>query len=124
MRNQITALILIAASLTGCPTITTSESRVDVPASIEMFEANLQRRATLRAQIAEWSAEKDRLMAAPVGSSGLNPRIAELAGLIDNNLRLLNAEDAMIAVVVSEAVRQFRDGGTLTVTFEPVEVGP
>lgn len=115
-------LITLATALTGCPMITTSESRVDVPAALELFEAHMQRRATLRQQITDWSEEKTRLQAAPVGSSGPNPRIQELAELIQNNLNLMAAEDTMLSGVVGEAVRNFRDGGTLTVTFQP-EVG-
>lgn len=144
-------LITLTAALAGCPMVTTTESRVDVPTALELLNAHMQRRATLRQQTDNWLADNKilidgvktrveelaRLKAEPVSSAGVNPRIAVLEAaiaeaeaeiqtnseLIQNNMNLMNAEDNALTLLVGEAVRNFRDGGTLTVTFQPVEVG-
>ena len=114
-------LLLGGLALAGCPLpmATTSTSTVDVDAALALFEGQMQRRVDLRNQVLAWSAEKDALLKAPASPDGQNPRILELAGLIANNLALLNEEDNAFTVMVRAAFIEARNTGSITITFPP-----
>lgn len=131
-------LILIAAALTGCPVITSNETRttttIDVPGTIALLDAAMQRRVNLTNQAVQWGRERDALAeqlavvnALPKSSSGgVDPRITQLSTqirekseLIANNLALLNADDAVATMLIKSAIAEFKAGEGVTLTFVP-----
>jgi len=134
MTKYIFPIAILAAALTGCPVMTTStsttDSRIDVPAAIELLDAAMQRRVDLTAQALQWGKERDVLteqlavVNALPKSSTPDPRIAqygnqirEKSELIANNLALLNADDTVALMLIKSAIAEFKAGDGVTIKF-------
>jgi len=81
-------LITFAFALVGCPMVTTSNSRLDVPATIELLDEAMQRRVDLSDRVLAWSEERTVL------SNELNNVTTNRAVLLERQKMVMDTRGA------------------------------